>query len=204
MVDIIKDVDIMQDIEKYDIILCPAHINNSLSNGVQRDIALNYPHVQKANYSTKYGDPNKLGTILECKEENEPTFVLVYIFKFYPHKKTKGEIIDFCSYESLEKCLKLINSRYKGLNIACPLLGCSRFDGNGDRDKVLSMMTDICSDINLTVYDYHQLSRNEKQIAVRKKEMEVKKINREAYYEMVRKRKEEAEKRFRRNGHARY
>ena len=204
MVSIIKDVDIMQDITKYDIILCPAHINNSLSNGIQRDIALNYPYVQKANYSTKYGDPTKMGTILECKEDNEPTIVLVYIFKFYPHKKVKGEIIDFCSYESLEKCLKLINNRYKGLKVACPLLGCSRFDGNGDREKVLNIMEQICSDINLIVYDYYQLSRDEKQVAILKREAEVKKIDREAYYQMVRKRKEEAEERFKRNGHARY
>lgn len=204
MIKIIQNVDIMSELEMYDVTLIPAHINNSLSNGVQRDIALNYPHVQKANYATKYGDPKKMGTILECSEDNEPTIVLVYIFKFYPHKKTKGEIIDFCSYESLEKCLQLVNARYKGQRICSPLLGCSRFDGNGDREKVLSLMEKHCTDIELTVYDYHQLSRNEKQIKMFKEEAKVKETDREAYYAMVKKRKEEAEQRFRRNGHARY
>ena len=204
MIQIIKDIDIMDDIGKYDVTLVPAHINNSLSNGVQRDIALNYPYVQDANYKTKYGDPNKMGTIVECKAENEPTIVIVYIFKFYPHKKTKGEIIDFCSYESLEKCLQLVNARYKGQRVSCPLLGCSRFDGNGDRDKVLQIMEKTCGDIELFVYDYHQLSRNEKQIKMLKDEAKVKEVDREAYYKMVRERKEKAEERFRRNGHARY
>ena len=149
MVKIIQDVDIMGELGSYDVTLIPAHINNSLSNGVQRDIALNYPHVQKANYATKYGDPKKMGTILECKEENEPTIVLVYIFKFYPHKKTKGEIIDFCSYESLEKCLQLVNARYKGQRVCSPLLGCSRFDGNGDREKVISLIQYIIRALSL-------------------------------------------------------
>lgn len=204
MVNIIKDIDLLQDIGKYDVTLVPSHINNSLSNGFQRDVALNYPYVQEGNYGTKYGDPKKLGTILECNCKGEPTITIVYIFKFYPHKKIKGEIIDFCDYEALEKCLLLINSKYKGYRVSCPLLGCSRFDGNGDRDKVLALMEKCCTDIELFVYDFHQLSRNEKQQKVWKEEQEVKKVDREAYYAMVRKRKEEAEARFKRNGHARY
>lgn len=204
MVNIIKDIDLLLDIGKYDVTLVPAHINNSLSNGFQRDVALNYPYVQKGNYNTKYGDTKKLGTILECKAENEPVITIVYIFKFYPHKKIKGEIIDFCDYEALEKCLLLVNSKYKGQRVSCPLLGCSRFDGNGNRDKVLGLMERCCPDIELTVYDFFQKSRNEKQQETWKKEQEVKAVDREAYYAMVRKRKDDAEARFKRNGHARY
>ena len=98
----------------------------------------------------------------------------------------------------------MVNARYKGQRVCSPLLGCSRFDGNGDREKVISLMEQYCTDIDLTVYDYHQLSRNEKQIKMFKEEAKVKEVDRDAYYAMVRKRKEEAEERFRRNGHARY
>ena len=67
-----------------------------------------------------------------------------------------------------------------------------------------TLMERCCTDIDLTVYDFFQKSRNEKQRETWKKEQEVKAVDRDAYYALVRKRKEEAEARFRRNGHARY
>ena len=112
--------------------------------------------------------------------------------------------ISFLSYESLEKCLKLINVRYRGKTIACPFIGCSRFDGNGDKEKVLEIINNTLTDVDLVIYDYYQEKRNEKQIRVYKEEKEVKKKDYYAYYDMVKKRKAEAEKRFQKNGFARY
>jgi hypothetical protein len=192
----------MNHILEYDVVLIGTNVYCTLSQGVQRDIALNYPYVREMNFKTKYGDVDKLGTILECVEENEPLITLLYICRGYNCKKIHGE--DFLSYESLEKCLKLINIKYKGLNIACPLLGCSRFDGNGNKEKVLEIFNKCITNVNITIYDYFQQTRNEKQIATRKKELAVKAENYQAYYDMVKKRKEEAEKRFLRNGYARY
>ena len=204
MIEIIKDVDIMTEISKYDTILIGTNVYCTLGNGVQRDIALNYPYVREDNYKTKYGDITKLGHILECSRENEPTIILLYICKGYTRKTKKGENIDTLSYESLERCLKTINQRYKGRRIACPLLGCSRFDGNGDKERVITMIETLLTDVDIVVYDYHQLSRDEKQTKRWKEEQEVKKKDIEAYYKMVKERKDEAEKRFQRNGHARY
>jgi hypothetical protein len=84
------------------------------------------------------------------------------------------------------------------------MMGCSRFDGNGNKEKVLEMMNNIMTDVNLIVYDYFQEKRDEKQVRIFKEEMEMKKKDYFAYYEMVKKRKEEAEERFKKNGHARY
>jgi hypothetical protein len=204
MLEIIKDVDLMSEIKQYDTILIGTNVYCTLGNGVQRDIALNYPYVREDNYKTKYGDITKLGHILECSRENEPTIILLYICKGYTHKSKKGETVDTLSYESLEHCLRTINKKYKGKRIACPVLGCSRFDGNGDKERVISMMETLLTDVNIVVYDYHQLSRDEKQMKCWKEEQEVKKTDIEAYYQMVKERKEEAEKRFKRNGHARY
>ena len=39
---------------------------------------------------------------------------------------------------------------------------------------------------------------------VRERELEVKKVDRKKYYEMVKERKDKAEERFRKNGHRRY
>jgi len=202
MINIIKDEDIMNHINEYDVVLIGTNVYCTLSQGVQRDIALNYPYVREMNLATKYGDIDKLGTLLECKIENEPFITLLYICRGYPCKKVHGD--DYLSYESLERCLRLINVKYKGLQIACPLLGCSRFDGNGDREKVIQIFNDCLTNVNIDVFDFFQKSRNEKQIETRKKELAVKAKDYHAYYEMVKKRKEDAEKRFLRNGYARY
>ena len=84
------------------------------------------------------------------------------------------------------------------------MLGCSRFDGNGDKEKVLKIFNNCLTNVDVTIFDYFQQSRNEKQIATRKKELAVKAEDYDAYYNMVKKRKEDAEKRFLRNGFARY
>jgi hypothetical protein len=202
MLKIVENEDIMEHISEYDVILIGTNVYCTLSQGVQRDIALNYPYVREKNFQTKYGDIDKMGTILECTADNEPFISLLYICRGYPCKKVNGD--DYLSYESLEKCLKLINIKYKGLKIACPLLGCSRFDGNGNKEKVLEIFNNCLKNVDITIYDYFQQSRNEKQIATRKKELAVKSKDYDAYYEMVKKRKEEAEKRFLRNGYARY
>jgi hypothetical protein len=202
MINTVKDEDIMGHINDHDIILIGTNVYCTLSQGVQREIALNYPYVREMNFQTKYGDENKLGTILECKVINEPVISLLYICRGYPCKKVNGN--DYLSYESLEKCLKLINVKYKGLNIGCPLLGCSRFDGNGNKERVIKIFEKYLTNVNVTIYDYYQMSRKEKQISTLKKEMEVKSKDYSAYREMVKQRKEEAEKRFKRNGFARY
>lgn len=202
MITVIQDEDIMTHILEYDVILIGTNVYCTLSQGVQREVALNYPYVRELNFKTKYGDESKMGNILECKAEDEPLIILLYICRGYPCKKVTGD--DYLSYDSLEKCLKLVNAKYKNKKIACPLLGCSRFDGNGDKEKVMEIFQKNTTNLNVTIYDYFQKSRNEKQIATRKKEMEVKAKDYQAYYEMVKKRKEEAEKRFLKNGYARY
>lgn len=202
MIKIISDVNLMDDISKYEIILIGTNVYCTLSQGIQRDIALNYPYVRNENLNTKYGDVSKLGTVLECKCDGEPTIVLLYMYRGYPYRKSMDE--DYLDYQSLEKCLKKINKIYKEKKIATTLLGCSRFDGNGNKEKVIEIMNKTLKDVDVTVYDFFQKSRDEKQIETRKKELELKAINYELYREAVKKRKEEAEKRYKRNGFARY
>jgi len=201
MLKIINGIDLYEDIDKYDVILIGTNIYCNMSQGFQRKIMLNYSYVEDKNMSTKYGDETKLGTILECKKENNPTFVLLYINKgnFRPDLKK-----DYLSYESLEKCLKLVNVLYKGKKIASTFLGASKFDGNGDKEKIFEIISKSCDNVDLTVYDYIQLSRSEEMKKVRISELKLKSIDMEAYYDAVKKRKEEANERFKNNGHARY
>ena len=201
MIKVIKDVDLYNHVGEFDVVLVGTNNYCMMSQGIQLNIMLNYPYVYDRNLETKYGDPEKLGTVLECTSEGEPTFCLCFICggNFRPDLQK-----DYLSYESLEKCLKLVNILYKGKNVATTLLGASRFDGNGDKDKILEIFNSCITDVNLTIYDYYQKSRSEQLNEIRNKELEVREKDRKAYYEMVRKRKKEAEERFKKNGHRRY
>lgn len=200
--EIINDRDIMLDIEKYDIILIGTNTYCTMGNGLQRDVILDYPYVQTENMKTSYGDVSKLGTILECSSDGNPTFCLLYITKGYNFRPDL--MSDYLEYESLTSCLKKINKKYKNKKIACPLLGCSRFDGNGDKEIVLDIFNKTINNLDLTIYDYFQKSRSEKLKEIREQELAVKKDDIEKYYQMVKKRKMKANERFEKNGHARY
>ena len=201
MINIIKDVDLYKHLDEYDIILIGTNIYHTMANGIQLNVMLNYPYVYNKNLETKYGDIEKLGTLLECRSDGEPTFCLCFIVKgnFRPDLQK-----DFLEYDALEKCLRLINILYKGKRVACPLLGASRFDGNGDRDRIMEIFNRCISDVELTIFDYFQLSRGEQMKIVQERELEVKKVDKSAYYQMIAKRKKEAEERFKKNGHRRY
>lgn len=156
MIEVIKDIDLINDVNKYDVILLGTNVYNTLGNGAQYSFKKRYPYIQEQNLKTRYGDVNKMGTILECKEEDQPTIVLLYItkgFGFQPHKES-----DYLSYESLEKCLQLVNILYKGKKIASPFLGSTKFDGNGEKDRIMKIMSETLTDVDFTLYDYYQYS----------------------------------------------
>ena len=198
---IFENKDLFDDIGEYDVILIGTNIYCNLSQGLQRKVMLNYPFVQDKNMSTKYGDEKKLGTILECKKENSPIFVLMYINRGNFRPDISKEYLD---YEALENSLKLVNILYKNKKIASTVLGNSRFEGYGNKDKILKMMSDFLPDVDLTVYDYEQLSRSEELKKTRERELKIKETDIDAYYEAVKQRKMEADERFKNNGHARY
>ena len=56
MINIIKDIDLFDNVKDYDIVLVGTNIYCNLSQGFQRKVMLNYPYVQEMNMSTKYAD----------------------------------------------------------------------------------------------------------------------------------------------------
>ena len=202
MISIVKDIDLYNHFDQYDVILIGTNLYCTMSQGIQLKVMLNYPYVYNKNLETRYGDKDKLGTILECKSENEPTFCLCFICEGYNFRPDLGK--DYLSYEALENSLKLVNIVYSNKKIACPLLGASRFDGNGDKDRIMEIFNRCLTDVDCTVYDYYQKSRAEEMKEVRERELEVKRVDPKAYYKMVGERKREANERYKKNGHRRY
>lgn len=202
MIDYIKDVDLFDHVREYNATLIGTNICYFMRNGIQRQVSINYPYVYDANMKTKYMDNKKMGTILECKEDGEPTFILCFINN---RLNTRPDIKpDYLSYESLEQCLKVINILYKGQHLASPLLGVSRFDGNGDKERIKEIFERCITDIDLTIYDYEQKSRSEMFLEKHKKELEIKKKDWFLYQKIVKERAAREKEIKKRNGRAKY
>lgn len=204
MIKIINDIDLFNDIKKnnYDYILLPTNCYCTFPDGFAHKIRLNYPYVFDSDVNTKYGDINKLGTIIEVTKDNLQSFIILYINKGYNFRPDLQK--DFLEYDSLAQCLQRLNIEYKHKSIACPFVGCNRFDGNGDKDRVLNLIKKYITDLDLYIYDYFQKSRNEELIEIFKEEEKIKNIDYKKYKEMVKQRKEEANKRKQINGTALY
>lgn len=152
---IIKDKDAIWETDKYDVVLVGTSIYCMLTNGFQSKIRFKYPHVDKANDKTPFGDQRKLGKRLTVEpiEEGQPIVSLLYIAR-YPHSKRV-----FVDYDALENALATANAEFKGKKVMTTLLGETPFDGNGDREKLLKIIEENTKDLDLDVYDYKQLPR---------------------------------------------
>jgi hypothetical protein len=158
MLTIVKDVDLINDIEKYDIILVGTNTYQIMGNGFQKKVRMKYPETYKLNLTTKYGDKSKVGTRVTTSTDNKPRFSLCFVTNGCNFRPDLSP--DYLDYQGLEKCLKTANNEFQNLNVATTVIGCSKWDGNGDRDKVLKLISNNCNKINLFVYDYEQLERN--------------------------------------------
>ena len=155
MMEIIKGKDLIWDTDNYDVILVGTSIYNLLTQGIQSKLVVKYPDMklEDANNSTPYADIRKLGKRITVS--GEPSISLMYICK-YPHSKRV-----FLDYDALEKCLDSANMEFKGKKVATTVLGASRFDGNGDKDRCLGIIKEHTKDMDLHVYDYEQLRKRD-------------------------------------------
>ena len=151
MINIIKDKEPIWETDKYDVILVGTTIYCMLTNGFQSKLRLKYPYIDEINDSTNYGDIRKLGKRMTI--QGNPIISLMYIAK-YPHSKR-----EYVDYDALEYALSTANAEFRGKKVMTTMLGCSKFDGNGDREKVLEIMKRNTQNMDVDVYDYLQLEK---------------------------------------------
>lgn len=193
MITIKNNIDIIDETDNYDILLVGTNVYGRLSNGWQLDAKLKYPLIHKINIETKYGDTSKLGNVIEVPQENKQKICLLYITKGYGFRPDIQK--DYLEYDALENCLRYINIMYKGKKIASPILGNSKFDGNGDKERILEIFNRILTDVDITLYDYTQTSAEERKLSVVKKIMDAKTHGKEKgdkteYYRLIKEKKE--------------
>lgn len=161
MIKIVKDMDLIYEVNDYDLILVGTSIMNNLGNGFQYKVGLNFPNVyDAAKTATKYGDASKLGKVSVV--EGSPSFALCYITK----GRYRPDIMpDALEYEALERCLEIIQKHYGNMKIGSTILGYSQYEGGGDKEKIIELFNNILCHCDVTLYDYEQ-----KDISVEKKE----------------------------------
>ena len=152
MINIIKDKDPIWETEQYDVILVGTSIYNMLTNGFQSKIRYKYPDIVLYNNMTPYGNKVKLGTRLTWYD-NKPVISLMYIAN-YPNSRRV-----FVDYDALEKCLATADAEFKGKRVMTTLIGCTPFDGNGERERVMAILDATVQGMKLDVYDYEQLDK---------------------------------------------
>lgn len=151
MVTIVKDKPLIEDVFNYDIIIVGTGIHNTLGNGFQHDIKINFPFVEDALKKTPYADKRKLGTVTVVK--STPLYCLGFIHSGGYRKDLNPVYLD---YQALNDVLHLIDNNFKNKRIASSFIGCSQFDGNGDKERVLDMFNSLTGENEYFLYDYEQ------------------------------------------------
>ena len=149
-VTIVKDKFLIEDIKKYTIVLVPMSANNSMNSGFAYEIGLNFPPIREKVQTTPYGDRRKFGTVSVFKDEGI-TFCICFM-----HTGGQSKQAEYVKYDSLADCLDLINIDFKGKTVASPILGSTKYDGRGDKEKIINIFKEHCTDIDLILYDYEE------------------------------------------------
>ena len=162
MLNIVKDIDLINDIPKYDYTIIPTNCYCIFGNGFASKVKRLYPYTFEYDKRTNYADKNKLGSILEVNYFDEPKFIIAYVsfgINFRPDLQK-----DYLDYNALTTVIKKLDIIYKDKNIAAPFIGCNKYDGNGDKEKVLNILKKNVNNFKLTIYDYFQRRENDEEM----------------------------------------
>lgn len=160
-VNLIEGKDPIWETDKYDVVLAGISTYHKMTNGYLSKLRFKYPDTEEADKNTPYGDKRKMGTAITVGKD--PVIYLMYV-SGYPY----GDRDSF-DYDALRMCLSLAAARFKGKKIMSTIHGCTGMDGNADHDRVMAIMLEVFSDIDIDVYDYEFVDRNVEMSAVRKR-----------------------------------
>lgn len=152
MIKIIDNSDLIDDLFDYDVILFSMGINNSINKGFPYELALNFPIIREEENKSPYCDNRKLGKI-NITHSNNIDFCACYI---HNGGYQKGLNSIFTDYNNIEGCINLINKKYKDKKIATYIIGASNYDGNGDKSKIIELLSRLSKKNNLYIYTKEQ------------------------------------------------
>lgn len=186
---LIYNKDAIWETDNYEVVLVGTNIYCSMDNCFPFKMIHKYPYLVEADDSTPFADQRKLGKRITV--EGTPIISLLYICTNGPYRSTKLD------YDALENCLRTANVEFKGKRVMTTLLGCSPFDGNGDKDKVLKIIEQSTPDLDLDIYVYEQKYKTkERKELLLKHGLQFRRCPRHKYAEMMSKQKELLKKNY--------
>lgn len=159
MLTIVKDKDLIWDVEEYDVILVATNIYNMLSDGFQRKMKKKYPILDDENNKGAYADVSRLGK-RHVVDSIKPVVCLCYISKYKMPNRT------YMDYDALENCMMACNVEFKGKKVACTVMGHSYHEGGGDKERIMEILEKYSDRLDLYVYDYEQICVSEERSRV--------------------------------------
>lgn len=153
MIRVIK-ADAFEHFEEYDVVLLGCSIYCMIESGFGGKLKNIYPVIQECDDKTPYADQRKLGTTLTISE-TYPAFALLYVCRYPLQGRTTVD------YDAVEKCLTIANVEFKGKKVMATIIGAGRFDGQGDKERCLEIIERCCTNLDVDVYDYEQLTMRE-------------------------------------------
>ena len=125
----------------FDVIVHGCNCQRCMGGGIARQIAIQFPDVEKVDNSTKQ---NNLGNILISRNYD---FVIVNAYtQEYPGF---GVQVD---YDAIKSCFKKIKKKFHGLRIGIPKIGAGL--GGGDWNRIESIISNVMKNENITVVEY--------------------------------------------------
>lgn len=177
MIKIINDIELIDEMDEYDVVLVGTSIYCMLTGGFQSKLKFKYPEIEKINNQTGYGDVRKLGT-RKTIDNMRPVVSLMFICN-YPTKSR-----EYIDWNAFEQCLQTANAEFVGKKVAATVIGASEFDGNADKDVCIDLISKMTPSLDLTLYDYKQISRREEENLYKKWVTSLKETDIERYNEI--------------------
>lgn len=112
----------------FDVIVHGCNCFCRMRSGIAKQIADEFPEVEKADGYTDCGDPDKLGTILDVTVENlnGDNFVVVNAYTQFRYGRDKR----YADYEAIRSCFRIIKIWFKGKRIGYPKIGAGLAGGD--------------------------------------------------------------------------
>lgn len=105
----------------YDLITHGCNCLKNFGAGIALDFKKKFP----MSFVVDQNSPSTMGTISVCDEYDECIIVNSYT-QYYLGRNMYGKDSDFNRYQAIEKCMKEINTQFKDMHIALPLIGCGK------------------------------------------------------------------------------
>ena len=136
---------------KYKLLAHGCNCFHTQKSGVAGSLVKNFPDMILADYKTKRGDINKLGSFYGCPTPYGKILGIYSQYDFGYDGKDRFE------YDAFEKALKEINSRFKGFdiytkkltNIILPKIGSGL--AGGDWNKIKKIIIENLPDLEVTI-----------------------------------------------------